>query len=174
MTLWLQDKIDFICMKCGKANYMDDYTYQYKKIFEIQDRGGKMFWHLHKLWRCKGMKKNITPEYISAVPKSNVPFPDKKYKIIYADPPWSYENKKVLGSYNSDGGAENHYSTMDLEDICNLPINSISEKDSVLFLWGTVPMLPEAFQVMERWGFKYKTCLFWHKTNHYNGWFRFR
>lgn len=83
-----------------------------------------------------------------------------KYPIIYADPPWQYRQKK------GQGVAENHYQTMDINDICNLPIDTISHKDSVLFLWATFPMLREALKVMEAWGFTFKTVAFvWVKQN---------
>jgi len=85
----------------------------------------------------------------------------KKYQIIYADPPWSYKNKKTGGSMKS--GAEAKYPTMSIDDICKLPIRDIADKNSVLFLWATVPLLPEAFKVMDAWGYKYKTMLTWRK-----------
>lgn len=79
---------------------------------------------------------------------------DKKYSIIYADPPWSYKDK------NCNGACEQHYSTMNILDIQNLPISKISNDDCVLFLWATYPMLQEALSVIEAWGFKYKTIGF--------------
>lgn len=83
-----------------------------------------------------------------------------KYNIIYADPPWRY--RKNTGH----GVAENHYQTMHLKDICNLPVHLISSEDSILFLWATFPMLKEALQVMAAWGFTYKTTAFvWVKQN---------
>lgn len=86
----------------------------------------------------------------------------KKYNVIYADPPWSYKNKNTGGTMKS--GAESKYPTMTLDEICNLPIKDISEKDSVLFLWATVPLMPEAFQVLNAWGYNYKTMLTWRKV----------
>jgi len=85
----------------------------------------------------------------------------KKYDIIYADPPWSYRNKNTGGSMKS--GASAKYPTMSLEEIKNLPIKNISQKNAVLFLWVTVPLLPEGIQVLQQWGFKYKTMLTWRK-----------
>jgi len=86
----------------------------------------------------------------------------KKYSIIYADPPWRYKDQK-----NNDpnmGGIT--YPTMDLEEIKSLPINDISDKDCALFLWATMPLLPEALEVIKSWGFKYTTCAFtWVKQN---------
>lgn len=89
-------------------------------------------------------------------------FPNKKYSVIYADPPWTYKDMK-----NNDpkmGGIT--YPTMSLEEIKALPVQEITEKDCGLFLWATMPLLPEAFQVIEAWGFRYITCAFtWVKQN---------
>ncbi len=85
----------------------------------------------------------------------------QKFNLLYVDPPWSYNDK-----CKNRGGAERHYSTMNIEDIKNLPIGDICEKDSLLFMWATFPLLPEALAVIESWGFKYKTCGFtWVKQN---------
>jgi len=88
-------------------------------------------------------------------------FPNKKYKIIYADPPWSYDNKNTGGSMKS--GAAEQYDTMPLDEIKNLPIKKICHKDCVLFMWATTPLLEEAFEVIKAWGFRYKTCIYWRK-----------
>lgn len=85
----------------------------------------------------------------------------KKYKIIYADPPWPYRNKRTGGSMNS--GVLSKYGTLSTDAICALPIPSIADKNSALFLWATVPMIEEAFKVLSAWGYKYKTILFWRK-----------
>lgn len=61
-------------------------------------------------------------------------------------------------------GALSHYPTLSVEEICNLPIPEITDKNAVLFLWATVPLLPEAFQVMNAWGFNYKTMVTWRKV----------
>lgn len=83
----------------------------------------------------------------------------KKYNIIYADPPWRYW----------EGGQKNqslHYGTMTIDDICKLPVKDIADKDCILFLWVTYPILREAFKVIESWGFEYSTAGFvWIKKN---------
>ena len=84
---------------------------------------------------------------------------DKKYRVIYADPPWSYNDKQDTVYH---GGAVKHYPTMPLEEICALPVPA--EKDSVLFLWTTSPMLEDAFKVINAWGFKYKSSFIWDKV----------
>lgn len=89
-----------------------------------------------------------------------IPFPDKKYSVIYADPPWGYRNK---ASY---GAASDHYKTMTFNDIKSLPVADLAEKDCTLFLWATFPTLPDALEVMASWGFRYKTLGFlWVKLN---------
>ena len=90
-----------------------------------------------------------------------------RYNIIYADPPWRYQQKNLLGA------AEHHYSTMSVKDICGLKVEEIAAKDCVLFLWATFPQLPEALRVIKAWGFQYKTVAFvWLKQNKSGkGWF---
>jgi len=85
----------------------------------------------------------------------------RKYQIIYADPPWAYRNKRTGGSMKS--GAADKYPVMSLDDILALPVGAIADADAVLFLWATVPLLPEALSVVEGWGFKYKTLVVWRK-----------
>ena len=87
----------------------------------------------------------------------------KKYKIIYADPPWQY---RVYSKKGKGRSAENHYHTMNIDDIRSLPVGEIADDDCVLFLWITFPCLKEGISVMESWGFTYKTCGFnWVKRN---------
>lgn len=89
-----------------------------------------------------------------------IPFPAQKYGIIYADPPWSYNDR------GCSGACEKHYRTMKLSDICALPVADIAADDCALFLWATYPMLPEALKVIEAWGFRYKGIAFqWVKQN---------
>ena len=80
------------------------------------------------------------------------------FGVVYADPPWRYDFVKD----NADA-IENHYPTMTLEDICSLPVESITADDCVLFLWATSPKLAESIQVMKAWGFEYRTCMVWDK-----------
>lgn len=90
----------------------------------------------------------------------------KKYEVIYADPPWFYrDTRKNKPAY---GGIT--YPTMKTDELCSLPVGGIAAKDCTLFLWATMPMLPEALKVMKAWGFKYKTCAYsWVKTNPRSG-----
>lgn len=85
-----------------------------------------------------------------------------KYQVIYADPPWSYNN----AGENIQNQAENHYPTMPLDAIKQIPVRDISDKESVLFMWTSNPQLPRAFELINAWGFDYKTVFkVWRKTN---------
>lgn len=86
------------------------------------------------------------------VPKVDAEGP---WPVIYADPPWRYEHAEPSRSL------DNQYPTMTLEDICAM--NVPATDDAVLFLWATSPKLTEALQVMDAWGFEYRTCMVWVK-----------
>ena len=92
---------------------------------------------------------------------------NKKYRVIYADPPWSYNDKQDTGML---GGAVKHYTTMPLDDICALPVPAAD--NAVLFMWVTSPLLEDSFKVINAWGFKYKSSFVWdkvaHNMGHYN------
>lgn len=90
------------------------------------------------------------------------------FDLIYADPPWHYENT------SNEGAAEKHYKTMDNEDIARLPVSLLYASSVVMLLWATTPLLPEAFHVLKRWGCQYKTTITWIKSRHLGVgyWFR--
>lgn len=94
---------------------------------------------------------------------------NKKYNVIYADPPWSYQqwcNKK-------QGAAKAHYETMKQKDIEELPVERIADKNCILFMWATFPKLQEALATIKAWGFEYKTIGFcWVKRNKNGSWFK--
>ena len=84
-----------------------------------------------------------------------IPFPDKKYQIIYADPPWRFDMTK-----DTSGKDFLKYPTMGLDDIKNLPVDKITDKDCVLFIWCVFPMLQEGLDTIKAWGFSFKTIGF--------------
>ena len=88
------------------------------------------------------------------------PFPNKKYNIIYADPAWSYNSRIHQENRGFTHTINDHYDTMTQDEICNLPIHKISEQDCILFLWVTESHLPKGIEVIEKWGFTYKTVGF--------------
>ena len=87
--------------------------------------------------------------------------PVAKFGVIYADPEWRFE--PYSRETGMDRAADNHYSTSPIDVIASRPVESIAADDCVLFLWATVPMLPEALDVMASWGFEYKSHLIWLK-----------
>jgi N6-adenosine-specific RNA methylase IME4 len=82
----------------------------------------------------------------------------KVYGLIYADPAWRFE---LWAESGKDRVADNHYPTMTTDQIAALPVPAAN--DSVLFLWATPMMLPEAIEVMRSWGFTYKSLITWVK-----------
>ena len=96
-------------------------------------------------------------------------FPQGKYQIIYADPPWAYRSQGT--GAKARGTARKHYQTMTTEEICSLPVREIcAGKNSVCFMWATCPNVGEALRVMKAWGFEYKTVAFvWIKKNRKSG-----
>ncbi len=94
----------------------------------------------------------------------NIPTEPSKFAAILADPPWAF---RVWSKDTGQGrSAEAHYPTMSLANICNLSVSTLAAKDCALFMWATMPTLPEALQVITAWGFKYKTVAFtWAKLN---------
>lgn len=90
--------------------------------------------------------------------------PTDKFRIIYADPPWSYGNSgSGLDQY---GPAERHYPAMTIAELCAMDIRTVTEDNAVLFLWVTSPLLDECWPVIKAWGFEYKTSFVWDKVKH--------
>lgn len=88
---------------------------------------------------------------------------ERKYGIIYADPPWN-----GLGWNNGSGlkCPANHYEVQDINWIKSLPVEQIASENSVLLMWVTFPNLPQGLDVISAWGFRYATCAFtWVKRN---------
>lgn len=83
----------------------------------------------------------------------------KKYSIILADPPYLWRSGK-------ERNVRGHYKCMNTDEICALPVSELADRDCTLFLWATLPNLPNCLKVIEEWGFEYKTVAFtWIKTN---------
>jgi N6-adenosine-specific RNA methylase IME4 len=87
-----------------------------------------------------------------------------KYKVVYADPAWRYGDQRH--ELETATGAEHHYPTMTLSEICAIPIIDHVEDNAVLFIWATSPLLEQCFEVIRSWGFKYKASFVWDKVKH--------
>jgi N6-adenosine-specific RNA methylase IME4 len=116
-------------------------------------------------------KKERRAEREAGLGAAQAGLPQKRYGVLYADPPWKFE------VYSEDTGqgraAESHYDTMPVEDIAKIDIPSLAADDCVLFLWATAPTLPEAFVLLAAWGFRYRTHCVWAKDKIGLGfWFR--
>ena len=86
--------------------------------------------------------------------------PEKRYKILYVDPPWFYR------CGNRRGVAKNHYPTMTFSELAELPVPALAERDAVLFMWATYPTIEDALRLIPLWGFEYKPLAFqWIKLN---------
>jgi N6-adenosine-specific RNA methylase IME4/ParB-like chromosome segregation protein Spo0J len=130
---------------------------------EIVARGEKEILLAAKAIRAKRVERNHAErmERIREISAGNRDLPGGSYAIIYADPPWHFE------VYDETSGIEravgNHYPCMATADICAMPVPELTTPDAVLFMWTTSPHLPEALQVIEAWGFEYKSNAVWVK-----------
>lgn len=100
------------------------------------------------------------------------PPPSGKYRVIYADPPWKYNDAMAIsktGLGESYGPAEAHYPPMTISELCALPVRDLAEENAALFLWTTSPLLEDTFQIIKAWGFKYKSSFIWDKVKHNMG-----
>jgi len=95
------------------------------------------------------------------------PLPDGKYGVLYCDPPWNYDDK--LAELDAYGGAEKHYPCMTQSELKALDVRSLVADDAVMFMWATVPLLPQALELLSAWGFIYKTNFIWDKDAHNMG-----
>lgn len=87
----------------------------------------------------------------------------QRYGAVLVDPPWKYKAWSAKGTGRS---AEQHYSTMDIDELCELPIANVMLPDSVLFMWVTWPTIQDGFRLIQAWGFTFKTCAFcWVKAD---------
>ena len=87
------------------------------------------------------------------------PFGDLKrghYGAIYADPPWHFD----VWAEGSARNAASKYNTMSAGDIASMPVGDLAGPDCALLMWMVWPRLREAMQIIESWGFTYKTCGF--------------
>jgi N6-adenosine-specific RNA methylase IME4 len=85
---------------------------------------------------------------------------DKKYSVVLADPPWRYDF-----SFSDSRAIEEHYPTMEIEDIMALPVHAILSDNAIIFLWCPPAFTKKAIAVVEAWGFEYRTNMVWIKPS---------
>jgi N6-adenosine-specific RNA methylase IME4 len=126
---------------------------------DLLPEGKNISWHKICNQYLPEPKKEKTPE-----------LPKGKYQVIYADPPWQYAQEQH-SKEKQDMVLETHYPTMPTEDICNLKVKDLTGENAVLFLWTTSPKLFECKQVIDAWGFNYKSSMVWDKVLHNVGYY---
>ena len=120
---------------------------KYNMLVEQMDKTGKVD-KAYRLLKSEEKRKEFTAKA----------FPTGKFGVIYADPPWEYDF-----SQSDSRTVENHYPSMPIGEICELPIMGLADSNCILFLWATNPKLEQALLVMKSWGFEYKTNMVWVK-----------
>ena len=110
----------------------------------------------------------VTREKAAKVRETRISLPDAKYRVIYADPPWKYNDTADGGGVQGKGAAH-QYPTMSIEQLCALDVKSLGDRDSVLFMWVTSPLLFECAPVITAWGYTYKASVIWDKAKHNQG-----
>lgn len=116
---------------------------EYGHLAEQMDRSGKVAGAYRRLTVLKQAKQ---------LEAKRPALPTGPFQVILADPPWRYECGNNLP-----------YPTMDIEEIKAMPVGEIAADDAILWLWTTNAHLRVAFDVVEAWGFEYRTLLTWVK-----------
>lgn len=117
-----------------------------EKIGKLIDKADKGIASYTMLYRIAQRSERPPPELL----------PKGEYSVISADPPWQY-------SLSQNGAAEDQYPTMPTQEICKMGSELPAAKDSVLFLWATIPKLKDALEVINTWDYEYKTAIVWEK-----------
>jgi len=99
------------------------------------------------------------------VTKKVAELPSDRFRVLYADPPWSYGNSGVINEDNY-GHVHRHYPSMTIGELCAMDVKSIADDNAVMFMWVTSPLLDECWPVIRAWGFQYKTSFVWDKVKH--------
>ena len=87
-----------------------------------------------------------------------------KHQVICADPPWAFDDKLAAMHRETDRSAESHYDVMSIDDIKNLPVQSIADPEGcILVCWVPGSLLQEGLDVVKSWGFKQKQIFVWVK-----------
>lgn len=106
------------------------------------------------LWRMNDMTVNACDNLLQEVG-------NRKFATVLADPPWQFQNR--TGKMAPEHKRLQRYQTMSLQEIKDLPVEAIVEDTAHLYLWVPNALLPEGIQIMQHWGFTYKTNLIWYK-----------
>jgi N6-adenosine-specific RNA methylase IME4 len=193
VQFWLGDCLAYRQQKWGmyddiaeETGYEKETLRQYKKVAEMVESGVRtpnLGWSHHKqvavlppdrqeVYLKKAIDENLSVRELRQEVRNDKhhfrdnPLPSNKYRVFYADPPWKYTSGDQHSTEEQDTVLGTHYPSMTIAELCALDIKSISQNDAVLFLWVTSPLLEESFDVINAWGFQYKTSMVWDKVKH--------
>jgi N6-adenosine-specific RNA methylase IME4/ParB-like chromosome segregation protein Spo0J len=107
-------------------------------------------------------KRQENREKIESRADSDILKIDAKFPTIVIDPPWDWGDE---GDNDQLGRAKPDYQTLSIHKLMDLPVNDLAMDDSHIYLWITNRSLPKGFQLLEKWGFRYITCLTWVKPS---------
>jgi len=139
-------------------------------IAETVNAGDRELTSALALRKAQELKRGQHAASMAAAPE----LPTGRYRVIYADPPWKYNNSGVITANDAYGRAARHYPTMSLPELMAMgeTVRNMADDDAVLFFWVTSPFLADCFDVIRSWGFQYKTSFVWdkiaHNFGHYN------
>lgn len=161
---WLKDVVGTSLDQSGEIDALIDLLDEKRDQLIAEAQTGK------KVSAKTAVKQEARAERERTLATKQMALPEGRYGVIYADPEWKFE---VWSQNGMDRSADNHYPTSALDVIKSRNVADIAAEDCVLFLWATAPMLPDALQVMEAWGFEYKSHCIWAKDRIGTGyWFR--
>lgn len=146
-----------LATRTGKSRTELKYRVQFAERYSTEDELANALASYPSWYEVtqKALKRAAVESAESAGPQ---PAPEGTFATIVADPPWRY------GNTSTRGAAEDHYPTMSIEELCELPVaRERAAEQAHLYLWSTAGHLPDAFSVMTAWGFEYKTYLVWVK-----------
>lgn len=164
----------WVCNRFPVKERVEDVSFSHHRIAAAVEKTKKRTELLHEAkkekWSVREMEAACKP-YKAKEPRRKSPdaglFDGENFTLALADPPWLYDD----GSTTPNRRVERHYPTMELHEICNLKdskgtsVRDIFHENCTLLMWTTAPKIAEALQVVEEWGFEYRTQLVWRKKN---------
>jgi N6-adenosine-specific RNA methylase IME4 len=130
---------------------------QYYTDIPKPSRAGLFRWYAD---RCVSQPVSVEPESPVNSPKTTASLgdlPRGHFGCVYADPPWQY------GNQGTRAATDNHYGTMSIDDLCEMPVSDLVADDAHLHLWTTNAFVREAFRLIDAWGFEYRSMFVWVK-----------